>query len=84
MSLDIVPSVHEEVVSVLTRQLKIAPESVESDLIATGMLDPLALVELVLDLETRFGVRIPLDELKPDAFRSASSIADFISQLRLA
>jgi acyl carrier protein len=82
MSVDAARTLHDEVVLILTRQFKIDPASLESDLIATGMLDSLAIVELALELETRFGVRIALDQLEMDAFRSASSIADFVSQLQ--
>ena len=81
MTGDVAPTLHDDVVLILTRQFHVAPESVDADLLSTGTLDSLALVDLILQLEARFGVSIALDELDLDAFRSASSIADFVAQL---
>ncbi len=51
----------------------------EADLIDSGVLDSLALVELLFALEREFGVTIPLEELDIDTFRTVSSIADLVA-----
>ena len=55
-----------------------APEA-DADLIDSGVLDSLALVELLFALEREFGVTIPLEELDIDTFRTVSSIADLVA-----
>ena len=47
-------------------------------MLASGVLDSLTLVQLLLDLEQRFGVTIPLEELEIDDFRSVNSIARLV------
>src|SRR5260370_6440507 len=52
--------------------------SPETDLFDTGVLDSLAFVELVLHLEQEFGVKITLEEVEIDNFRSVERIAAFL------
>ncbi len=54
----------------------------DTDLIETGLLDSLALVELLFALEREFDVAIPLEELEIESFRTAESIAEYISAAR--
>ena len=49
----------------------------DADLVQTGVLDSLALVELILFVEQEFRVEVPLDEI--DHFRSIESIAALIA-----
>ena len=49
----------------------------DADIVETGLLDSLALVELILFLEQEFRIEVPLDEI--DYFRSIDSIADLIA-----
>lgn len=53
--------------------------AVQTDLIEGGLLDSLALVELIFAIEREFGVTIPLEELEIDSFRSVASISDFVA-----
>jgi D-alanine--poly(phosphoribitol) ligase subunit 2 len=64
--------------------LTVEVPSSDTDLIETGLLDSLALVELLFALEREFGVAIPLEQLEIDAFRTAESIAEYISAARPA
>ena len=59
--------------------LNTSAPSPDADLIDSGILDSLALVELLFALEREFGVTIPLEELDIDTFRSVSSIADLVA-----
>jgi D-alanine--poly(phosphoribitol) ligase subunit 2 len=56
--------------------------SADTDLFETGILDSLRFVELLAALEEAFGVRIAVEELEIDDFRSMSRIADFLSMKR--
>jgi D-alanine--poly(phosphoribitol) ligase subunit 2 len=53
-------------------------ESPETDLLESGILDSIALVELLFGLEQEFGVRIAIADLDIDSFRSIASIASMI------
>jgi acyl carrier protein len=60
----------------------LAGVATETDLIATGLLDSLALVDLLVQLEQEFDVQINLDDLEIDNFRSVRNIAAFIHRQR--
>jgi len=53
--------------------------SPEADLVATGLLDSLALVELLAHLEQSYETRISLEDLDLDNFRYVARIARFLS-----
>ena len=73
-----------QILLVLTRDLNVEVVHIDVDLIRTGLLDSLALVDLIAHLETQFGVSIPLDSLDVDVFRSVAHIADFVTELQYA
>jgi acyl carrier protein len=74
----------EQKVSQLLRDgLAIDVPSAETDLIAMGALDSLALVELLLKIEENLGVAIAVDEIDLNDLRSVRSIATLVSR-RLA
>jgi methoxymalonate biosynthesis acyl carrier protein len=53
--------------------------SADTDLIETGRLDSLALVELLFALEQQFGVDLALGELDVENFRTVRRISDFVA-----
>jgi acyl carrier protein len=73
------PELVEKVAAIFSQYLNIEAPSSDTDLLVTGMLDSLALVELLLRLEQTFGVRISVDDLELDDFRSLDSIARFVA-----
>lgn len=72
--------VNEQVRAIFAETLNVHVPSDETDLIDGGLLDSLALVELVVEIEHRFGLSIPLDTLDIDDFRSVRSIGGVIEQ----
>jgi len=62
----------------IAEKLLVEVHSPEDDLLATGVLDSLTLIELLLNLEQHFGMRIPLDELQIEDVRSIQSIAHLV------
>jgi D-alanine--poly(phosphoribitol) ligase subunit 2 len=62
--------------------LNIGIDSVDTDLIETGLLDSLILVELLLQLEEAFNIDIVVAELDVDDFRTVRSIGKFVTRLR--
>jgi acyl carrier protein len=71
----------DRIKSVFVRTLNIQPPSDDTDLIETGVIDSLALVELLFALEQEFAVDLPLDTLEIENFRSVRTIGDFIAGL---
>jgi D-alanine--poly(phosphoribitol) ligase subunit 2 len=67
--------------AVLRDHLTVMVDSPEVDLLETGLIDSIGLVELILQLEDRFGVSLPMDALEIDDFRSINKIADLITRL---
>jgi acyl carrier protein len=51
----------------------------ETDLIRTGRLDSVGLVDLLLRLERQYGVHVEMDDLEVDQFRSLGSITAFVA-----
>ena len=72
--------VHEKLTELFARKLNLDVPSFETDLVGTGLLDSLALVELLAQLEETFGVPISTDDLELENFRSIDSIAGFVAQ----
>jgi len=67
----------------IAEKLLVEVHSPEDDLLATGVLDSLSLIELLLNLEQHFGMKIPLEELQIEDVRSVRSIANMVESKRL-
>ena len=57
----------------------IAVPSPDTDLLETGILDSLQFVELLLQLERRFGHRVEIDRLNIDDLRTLERIARLLA-----
>jgi acyl carrier protein len=73
-------ALQQQVTALFAEKLNLDVASVETDLIETGLLDSLALVELLTQLEESFDVSISTDDLELENFRSITSIAGFVAQ----
>ena len=71
-----------ELTALFTKGLGVEVPSPDTDLLATGRLDSVAFVELLVQLEKRFGLRVELDDVDVDQFRSLAAIAAFIAERR--
>ncbi len=71
---------HQRLTDLFTNKLNLEVPSVEADLVETGVLDSLTLIDLLLSLEQEFGVNISLEEIAIDNFRSIACIAQFVAQ----
>jgi D-alanine--poly(phosphoribitol) ligase subunit 2 len=70
--------VRERVANLFSRAMNLDVPSVDTDLFDTGVLDSLAFVELLLQLEREFGVTTSVEDLEIDNFKSIARIADFV------
>lgn len=60
-------------------RLAIEVPSPDTDLIESGLLDSLRLVELLVEIEATLGQRIPLEEIELDDLRTVGRIARLIA-----
>ncbi len=71
-------AIQNQISRLFSEKLKIDVPSVHIDLIETGVLDSMKFVELLLELEAQFGMKISTDDLEVDSFRSVARIAEFL------
>jgi acyl carrier protein len=69
---------HDRISNIFVEHLHIQPPSPDTDLIEKGMIDSLSLVDLLAHLEQEFAIRIPLNEVDLNHFRSIARIGEFI------
>ena len=60
-------------------KLQVAVPSADTDLFETGALDSLSFVDLLLEIEREFGLRISLDRVELGAFQTLSRIAAIVA-----
>jgi acyl carrier protein len=71
-------TLEEQMTTILREALQVEVPSADTDLMATGVLDSLAIVTVIGEVEDRLGVELPLDELDIDSFRTVARMADFV------
>ena len=76
--------IHQKLTELFAKKLNLEVSSVNTDLVETGLLDSLALIELLAQLEETFGVSVSTDDLELENFRSIASIAGFVDQRMVA
>ena len=72
--------VAERISGVIRDTLGVEVPAPDTDLIDTGLLDSLAIVSLITEIEQEFGFQLPLDDFDVDAFRTVDGMADFVSR----
>jgi len=69
-----------QVERLFAEKLLLEVDSVDTDLLQTGTLDSVKIVELLLHVEECFGVSLPIERLEIDDFRSIQKIARLIER----
>ena len=64
-----------QLTSLFLEQLNVEVPAPDTDLIESGLLDSMKLVELLVQIEQQFGLRIELETIEIDDLRSVSGIA---------
>ncbi|HWR53687.1 MAG TPA: acyl carrier protein [Bryobacteraceae bacterium] len=65
-------------------RLSFEVDSRDTDLFETGLLDSMTLVQLIMALEDRYRIKLPMQELGIESFRSLGAIADLLALRRAA
>ena len=72
----------EELTGIFADVTGLEPPSPDTDLIEGGVLDSLALVELLFAIEQEIGVVIPAERLDVTRFRTLASLAELVAECR--
>jgi acyl carrier protein len=72
--------VEDRVRLTLARSLEAVPADRERDLVDEGLLDSLALVELLVGLEQEFQIRFAPEQLEIARFRSIAALVDLVRE----
>ncbi len=74
----------ETIRKTVERHLKRKPKTFDDKtaLVSGGLIDSMSIVDLILDLESALGVRIPASEVQPDDFDSVHTIARTVERFR--
>ncbi len=70
----------QELATLFPDALGIDPPGADVDLIEEGLIDSLALVELLVAIERHFGIEIPPDRLEIESFRTIGLLADLVAE----
>jgi acyl carrier protein len=73
-------SLEQNIGDIFEQKLHLRVPSADTDLFESGSLDSLSFVELLLQVELEYGIRIPLQDLELSHFRSIGRIAGFIKE----
>lgn len=82
MSVTEIEKIQTEITKLLTEKVHVKVHSPTTDLMETGLLDSMGLVELIAGIEEQFGIQVPMEEIGIDQFQSVERIADFVCQQR--
>jgi acyl carrier protein len=69
---------HDQFRAFFSEKLSVEVSSVDTDLVQTGILDSLALVELLTYIEEEFKAEISLENIGIEDFLSISKIAEYV------
>ena len=57
-------------------------DMMDEDLFDAGVLDSMGTVELIVELENRFDIRVPVSEFGRDDWNTANKIVEGVTELR--
>jgi len=72
----------EQRITGLVRHVLQVEVAADTDLIAGGMIDSLAVVSLIAEIEVDLGIELPLDDFDVESFRTVERIATFVDATR--
>jgi acyl carrier protein len=75
------PALVERTAWLIREVLQVEVPGPDADLVAEGLIDSLALVSLIAEVELEFGIRLPVDAFDLSRFRSAEQIAAVVAEL---
>jgi acyl carrier protein len=71
----------ERIQGLFEEVLSIRAPAPDADIVDGGLLDSLALVTIIAEIESEFEVELPLDDFDVDRFRSVGLIVAFLAEV---
>ena len=75
--------IRDRVHAIFSTRLNLDVPSVDDDLIQSGLLDSMGIVDLLLAIEQEFGLSLSIETLDLENFQTISSIAIFVKHAKL-
>ncbi len=75
-----IEKVQSEITMLMERKVHVKVPSPTTNLMETGLLDSMGLVDLIAGIEEQFGIQVPMEEISIDQFQSVARMADFVCQ----
>lgn len=72
-------ALQHEISTLLTSKMHLNIQSPTTDLLASGLLDSLGLVDLLVHMEQQFGVSLGIENFEIDDFRSVEAMASSLA-----
>ena len=72
--------IQSQVTKIISGTMNLAVPGPDSDLVASGQLDSLALVDLLMHLENSFGISVALDGVEIEDFRTVKRISGLVGR----
>ena len=69
---------HDQIRAFFSEKLSVEVSSLDTDLVQAGILDSLALVELLTYIEEEFEAEIPLEDIGIEDFHSIAKITEYV------
>lgn len=69
----------ERVVALIRDALQVEVPTPDTDLVEADLIDSLALISLITEVEAEFGIELPLEDFDVENFRSARQIAECVA-----
>jgi D-alanine--poly(phosphoribitol) ligase subunit 2 len=70
----------QQITDIFAERFETKLDSAEVDLLESGIVDSVRIVELVLEIEQRFGVSLPFEALEIEDFRTVPRLAERIAR----
>jgi D-alanine--poly(phosphoribitol) ligase subunit 2 len=70
----------QQITDIFAERFETRLDSHEVDLLESGLVDSVRIVELVLEIEQRFGVSLPFEHLEIEDFRTVFRLAERIAR----
>jgi D-alanine--poly(phosphoribitol) ligase subunit 2 len=77
-----VTSTSAEIERIFRDALSIEPPDPDTDIIETGLLDSMAIVTLIVELEERFSITVPPEELDLESLRTLARLTALVEDLQ--
>lgn len=71
-------TIQENIKEILVNRMQVQVPAYNTELMGSGLLDSMSLIEMITALEETYNITIPFEDLELDNFRSINTIVNFV------